>query len=501
VKSKLPQVAIIGAGPSGLALANLLQAEGCRTLLIEARREGATASRATGLRNSTLKLLEQLGILNEVLACGCPLSGVQFYNDGIPTDFRSFPGSDARPVDNLSVPQPTLEAALKRRADSLGVEFIEETELIDLSHIKAGVRLTCRNKLGEYFIEAPWVVGADGAHSATRRLLGIGYIGETDTELSFVVDCKLDPPPDGTVMHYFMSGTQRLAIIPLDRDSREFKLSSNLPAGLDPASNLNELETEVAAITGNSLNLRTTSPTTRYRVTRRLASRFSNKRCFLIGDAAHSCPPNGGWGLNTALADAANLAWKLAGAIQHRLPASLLDSYDAERRPAAATVIAFTEDQRRMTFTQKKVRSGGLSEAEHLTQIKCDGDLTISSKTGSDWHDIEPGRNLWELAARRASLAGIAASKPGEFTLLVSASAQALACWREIIVELIDADLPTRSIVVPAPVKSENAAIAALVRPDGIVAVIDNAPGDTLRSWVARLKNIENSPRAQHDRV
>ena len=484
----MPQAAIVGAGPAGLALACLLQAQGCRTLAIEARSEGSTASRATGLRHGTLKLLEQLGVLEEILARGCPLTGMQIYRDGATAAFRAFAGSAVRPVDNLSVPQPVLEAALEARAAELGVEILTGTELVGVSQDAAGVRLTCRGDWGTRVIEAPWAIGADGARSAVRSLLGISYDGDFDPDCSFVLDCALDPAPDPTVMHYFTSGTRRLAIIPLDRDGREYKLSGSLPVVLSEdagdAALLAEIEAQAAALTGARLRLRAAGPVTRYRISRRLASAFSAGRCFLIGDAAHSCPPNGGWGLNTALADAANLAWKLAGVIRGCLPAALLDSYGAERRAAAEAVIAFTEGQRRAAFSCHEEGDGRRNEAEHLTKIECDGDLTVAAQDALVRDGLAPGRSLWELAARRPALAGVPAPRPGEFILLAGSPASGTPWLQDLLARMAAAGLSARA--VQAPADAEGAGCVALLRPDGIVAMIDRAPGDGLRAWIGR---------------
>jgi 2-polyprenyl-6-methoxyphenol hydroxylase-like FAD-dependent oxidoreductase len=481
---KTAQAAIVGAGPAGLTLACLLQLQGCRTTVIEARSEGSTASRATGLRNGTLKLLEQLGAQDAIMAHGCSLAGMQIYRDGVPTTFHGFAGSAARPADNLSVPQPALEQELKARALELGVEILEGTELIDLSQNAADVRLMCRRNREVLALEAPWAIGADGTRSTVRRLLGIGYEGDIDSDHSFVVDCELDPAPDPTLMHYHVSGPHRLAIIPLDRDGRRFKLSGSLSEDLRDAALLTEIEERAAALTKGPVRIRTIGPATRYRVSRRIASAFSMGRCFLIGDAAHSCPPNGGWGLNTALADAANLAWKLAGVIKGHLGTSLLESYGTERRAAAAALIAFTDGQRRVAFSQDQNEVRRAKEAEHLTQIECDNDLIVAAQTTPVWEGVAPGRNLWELAARRPGLGDIPAAGPGEFILLVGDTADGALHKQDLLAQMSAAGLAAQAVLVPPDRKGSGC--TALVRPDGIVALVDSLDGDTLRQWIGR---------------
>jgi 2-polyprenyl-6-methoxyphenol hydroxylase-like FAD-dependent oxidoreductase len=313
----------------------------------------ADRSRAVVLQARTLELFEDLGIVQEVLADALVVDEISFFS---PSGMRGTLRIDPHWIDSrygriVSLPQDRTEAilgALLTRCD-LAVEH--GVELVALADRGASAEVTLRHVDGrEEPASFDWVIGCDGLHSAVRELTGIPFVGSTYPDDGLLGDVEIRwPLPDGQIaICPGVSGV--LLAFPLP-GTHHFRAILIQPAtgGVDERSLAGE--EFVAAIQAalprfpraESVELLDTHWLTRYRLHRKGAPAYRRGRSFIAGDAAHIHSPVGAQGMNTGIQDAYNLGWKLALVARGEAPASLLDSYDAERRPVGETLLRVTD--------------------------------------------------------------------------------------------------------------------------------------------------------------
>ncbi|RZL00751.1 MAG: bifunctional 3-(3-hydroxy-phenyl)propionate/3-hydroxycinnamic acid hydroxylase [Rubrivivax sp.] len=336
-------VAVIGLGPVGALVANLLGRHGIKVLVVEKSTEMFMAPRAIALDNEALRILQMCGIEEG-----------EFQTISIPTVrmhspwFGQFSGANtAGQVDGhpklVTFFQPELESLLRRRLSLYpSVQCALGVELNDLAEVEGGVEMSLTTVANDnsFRVKARYVVGADGANSKVRQLLGKDFSGQTFAEDWLVVDAKNVPDPIDHVE--FICDHRRPTphmVAPGGRQRWEFKLRpgetkkdfespESIKRLLSPWIKDADIEIERVAV---------------YRFHARLVDAFSKGRVFLAGDAAHITPPFVGQGLVAGMRDAANLCWKLAWVIQGRGDESLLASYNAERRPHAKAMIGMAK--------------------------------------------------------------------------------------------------------------------------------------------------------------
>jgi 4,5-epoxidase len=242
----------------------------------------------------------------------------------------------------LVISQAEVEAALRRRVTELGGEIVWGREVAAADQDSQGV--TVRLADGGR-CRAGWLVGCDGAHSSVRRLAGVGFPGAPLVERFLLVDVHADLPLSRSSIYAWLEGESVFGAFPLPgRDV--WRLMA--PAA-DPGTDANDATVlaEVSRLLGERTGcdpalIGRPEWVTSFRVQRRLADTYRAGRILLAGDAAHVHSPFGGQGMNTGIGDAENLAWKLAMVVNATADASLLDSYEAERRPIAERVLRST---------------------------------------------------------------------------------------------------------------------------------------------------------------
>ncbi|MET8542434.1 FAD-dependent monooxygenase [Kitasatospora sp. NPDC004799] len=353
-------VLIIGAGPTGLALALDLARHGVAALVVERGAELFPGSRGKGLQPRTLEVLDDLGVLDRVRAVAGHYPPNLFWQDGEPKEesrmYDPTEPSEAEPyTETLMLPQWRTQQVLYGRLRELGGEVAFGRELVGLAQDAQGV--TAEFAAGGP-VRARYLVAADGGRSTVRRLLGIGMTGETvDPSPMLVADVRVDGL-GREHWHVFRSADGLLAICPLG-GTEDFQLVAQFPEGAAVDLTLDGLRTVVAArthLTAEQVTeLRWASE---FRPRAALADRFRAGRVFLAGDAAHVHSPAGGQGLNTSVQDAYNLGWKLAAVLAGRAAPELLDSYEEERRANAAAMLELSTrvhrgEQRRGRATQQ----------------------------------------------------------------------------------------------------------------------------------------------------
>lgn len=339
-------VLVVGAGPTGLALAVHLVLHGVNVRIIDAASEPATTSRALGLQSRGIEVLERIGALGELPERSRSLLTL-YYNEGPRTKLRLQVGQAVAslPKPTFLVSQAEVEGALRDRLSQLGGTIEWGTRLAAADQDDAGVTATLDVRSGTRQERFHWLVGCDGAHSAVRHLAGIEFPGTQLIDRLLMIDIRADWPydPDGSVT--WMDTGRMLSVTALpDGVWRVFsEPDPEVPGGLSE-----EQITEL--VLGEFTRRSGVDPvaagevlwTTEFRIHRRLAERYRNGRILIAGDAAHIQSPSGGQGQNTGLGDAENLGWKLGLVASGRSGQQLLDSYDAERRPLAAKVLAAT---------------------------------------------------------------------------------------------------------------------------------------------------------------
>ncbi|RPK59668.1 Pentachlorophenol 4-monooxygenase [Streptomyces sp. ADI96-02] len=335
-------VLIAGGGPAGLVLALELARRHVDFRIIDAGTGPFPGSRGKGLQPRTLEIFDDLGIIDSVQAEGAPLPPMVAWEEGrIIKEWdviaRGEPTGSTPYAEPLMLPQSRTQELLRERLLRLGHGVAFGARLVGFSQDEAGVLAqVVRADGGTREITADYLVGADGGGSTVRRILGVRFDREeVDTRPLLVADADI-PGLDREHWHTWGSAAGIMtAICPVARTDY-FQVIARFAAGTpDPApERVREL---VAARTG--LQVRKVLWSSVFRARAALAEHFRVGRVFLAGDSAHVHSPAGGQGINASIQDAYNLGWKLALAATGQAAPSLLDSYEAERRPAAAEVL------------------------------------------------------------------------------------------------------------------------------------------------------------------
>lgn len=337
-------VLICGAGAAGLTLAIDLARRGVRFRLIEKNHQPFHGSRGKGIQPRSQEIFEDLGVLDRLFAVGGVYPTERRYrDDGSYIDADSIEQTAATSSEPYSqplmVPQFLTEQVLRERLLELGHRPVFGSELVGFQHDADGVSVQLMSGDGPQNLRARWLVGADGGRSFVRHALDIGFPGKTLGVRALVADVQLSGL-GADYWHRFGEGdTQRqIMICPLARTGL-FQIQGPVPLDADVDLSAEGLAAMLAQRTGrDDIQVHAVSWASAYSMNARLADRYRVGQVFLVGDAAHIHPPTGGQGLNTSVQDAYNLGWKLA-AVVGGAPQALLDSYEEERRPVAASVL------------------------------------------------------------------------------------------------------------------------------------------------------------------
>jgi 3-(3-hydroxy-phenyl)propionate hydroxylase len=346
-------VLVVGAGPTGLALANLLGRFGPRVLVVETRASTVTEPRAVSIDDESMRTLQAADLLKAAADVVLPGTGTHYYG----TNRRSLTYIRGPERSRLGFPvknpidQPEFETMLLAGTERFAnVEVRFETGLVGITAAEDRVEATLRTAAGrDCAVEAKFLVGCDGGRSRTRKELGISMIGSSLEQPWIIVDTVDDPHDERYAIH--LGDPRRPTVIVAGRDGRcryEFLLLPNedpaaaceprfvdrlLAAHLPPGAVPRVIRSQV------------------YRFHALVAERWRVGRTLLAGDAAHMMPPFAAQGLNSGLRDAQNLAWKLAAVLSGGAGSVLLDTYERERRPHAEATIRLSVRMGRWMMT------------------------------------------------------------------------------------------------------------------------------------------------------
>jgi len=366
-------VLVAGGGPCGLMLANELGPRGIRLLLVDPKPGTAFNPQANATQARTMEHFRRLGFAAEVRAEGLPTDH--------PTDIAYFTRYTGHELARLSL--PTAQKAVARIREMGGSwsaaelphrvsqKFVEailrrHAQAHASNDIRYGWRLVRFEDCGDHVsatiepvnggvtqeVRAKYLIGADGARSGVRQALGIEWSGETGIRRAFMGGLMFavylraphfyDVLPHARSWMYVSFNPQRRAFMASVDGRGEFAFHAAIHDGEDP-TNWTEADARrvFAEALGREIDCEVLSCGSWLAGHALVAQSFQLGRVFIGGDAAHLFTPTGGLGYNTAVDDAVNLGWKLAHVIQGRAAPSLLNSYDAERRPVAQRNTAF----------------------------------------------------------------------------------------------------------------------------------------------------------------
>ena len=329
-------------------LANQLGRRGVRPMIIDRHAGPSRETRALGVQARTMEIYSQLGVVGSALALGKRSAGANVWSQGrlaarIPLGDI---GRDVSPFPFLLIlGQDDNERILGENLLNLDLAVQWNTELVGLVQEPARVRATLKQPDGTLReVGAAWAAGCDGARSAVRELNGIAFEGAPYEHVFFVADTQVTGGmvPDELNVYLWREGFH--LFFPM-RGTDHWRLVGILPPELRGRDDLTfeEVMPSLRHEAGTGLSFRSCSWFSTYRIHHRRAAHFRDRRCFLLGDAAHIHSPVGAQGMNTGLQDAYNLAWKLALVTSGRAGTALLDSYEAERVPVARRLLNTTD--------------------------------------------------------------------------------------------------------------------------------------------------------------
>ncbi len=341
-------VLIIGAGPTGLMLANQLGRRGIRAAIIDRHSGPAQQTRAMAVHARTLEIYAKLGVAQRAIELGLPGTGANLWSGGRLRAHIPFTGigegQSAFPYV-LMLGQDDTERILGDHLRQWNMDVLWNHELVALEQAPNHVTATIQAPDGRTtMVTAAYVAGCDGGRSAVRELNGIKFVGAPYEHSFFVADTEATGPmvPNELNVYLWRSGFH--LYFPM-RGTNRWRVIGILPTELQdrPSLTFEDLVPSLLQEASRELSFKSCSWFSTYRIHHRCTERFRDRRCFLLGDAAHVHSPMGGQGMNTGLQDAYNLAWKLALVVSGRADSTLLDSYEAERAPVAHRLLETTD--------------------------------------------------------------------------------------------------------------------------------------------------------------
>ena len=346
-----PAVLIVGAGPTGLALAAQLHASDATVRLVDRQPDRARESRALAVQPRTLEVLQPLGLAQQLIERG---------NDAVKLQIRA--GERIIPISLfdagfrdtaypflLFLSQAETETVIGEHLAARGVHVERGTELVAFATNDERVTCTVRHQDGiEEHVHARYLVGCDGARSTVRNGAQIPFTGRAYPQTFLLADLEVDGELERDTVHAYIAAAGMLFLFPLGRPASwrmlgmQPRTTANERDQHPPEPSLEDAQALADSFSGGRLRLRDPVWLSEFRVHLRQATHYRAGRVFLAGDAAHVHSPAGAQGMNTGIQDACNLGWKLALAIHGRADEQLLDSYHAERWPVGRNVLRFS---------------------------------------------------------------------------------------------------------------------------------------------------------------
>lgn len=365
------QVVVVGAGPTGLTLANLLVRYGVDVLLIERNESTVQEPRAVSIDDESLRTMQAIGVVGDVVSHVVLGYGSDYFTPGGSCFLRVRPTSKEYGYPKRSAfRQPVFERQLREYFSLHAAETRSEarfsTELVDFRQDQDAVQLVLRGPdSGLANISTQYLAACDGARSFVRERLGIGLSGSTFRERWLILD--LEETRDATRdTKVFCDPARPCLSLPGPDRTRRFEFMLH-DGEVEPEVTSSEFTRALLTRHGEE-----ETPIRRSRVYTfhaRMADRWREGQIFLAGDAAHLSPPFAGQGMNSGIRDAHNLAWKLAAVVQGRLGPRLLDTYEQERRDHAWEMIELAMRMGKVMMPRSFGGAFGLQAAFRLLSV------------------------------------------------------------------------------------------------------------------------------------
>lgn len=340
-------VLIVGAGPSGLMMAAQLLRNGVQPVIIDIKKGPTNQSKALAVQARSLEIYRQLGIVDKVISGGKQAGGLAYHQDG-----KELVAVSLADLGNDKTPFPFIELYQQSKNERLLLDYLTqaccpvywETSLTAITQHNGGVIATLQSGRSILTLSCDYLVGADGAHSVVRKQLAIPFTGDTYQHKFYLADVVLGNQIDGEQINLFLGEKGFAGFFPMPED-KAFRIVASLPDGFENKDDLtmDDVLPDLNQISAAALQVNKVNWCTIYKLHHRMADKFNDGRCFLIGDAAHIHSPVGGQGMNTGLQDAYNLGWKLAAVVNGQIKSSILGTYAAERMPVAKELLHTTD--------------------------------------------------------------------------------------------------------------------------------------------------------------
>lgn len=337
-------VVVAGAGPTGLSLALTLTRLDIDVLIVDPLPGPVTESRANLMHAGSLERLHTLGVAEQLVDRGASADRSEIRSDGRLLAVSDWTALDSRFPMALVIAQSATESVLDEALTAGGAGVARGWAVTDFTHANEVVDVELTGDGGARSVTARFLVGCDGAHSAVRERLGVGFSGRSYPEQLLVADCT-DADVCAGFSGVFFTQRQGFLVATGMRD-RLTRIGASMEADVEPT------ESAVAALVASrshGLIEPTGVPWSNlFRTQRRQVERMRVGRVVLAGDAAHVHSPAGGQGMNLGIRDAFDLGHRLAVHLRGGAPIETLDEYDELRRAEAERVLAATHRLLRM---------------------------------------------------------------------------------------------------------------------------------------------------------
>ncbi|MFI9593838.1 rifampin monooxygenase [Nonomuraea sp. NPDC052265] len=457
-------VIIAGCGPTGAMLAAELRLHDVRVLVLEKETEPKSYVRIVGLHIRSLELMAMRGLLDRVLEQGRRRPAAGFF---AAIDKPAPKGLDSAYAYLLGIPQPVVERLLEEHAIGLGAQVRRGCTVTGLEQDDEGVTVELAD--GER-LRSRYLVGCDGSRSTVRKLLGVGFPGEPSRTETLMGELEVGVPQEEITAKVaeIHEPHKPFWLRPFDKGVYSVLVPAAGVGDRAEAPTLEEFQRALRAVAGTDFGVHSPRWLSRFGDATRLAERYRVGRVLLAGDAAHIHPPIGGQGLNLGVQDAFNLGWKLAAQIRGWAPETLLDTYEAERRPVAADVLDNTRAQKELLSPEPGPRAVRRLLTELMDLDEVNRHLIEKITAIGVRYDFGPGpdllgRRLRDVDVKQGNLYGLL--HRGRGLLLDRTERLTVGGWSDRVDHLAD---PTAALDVPC----------VLLRPDGHVAWIGDDQQD-----------------------
>jgi len=342
-------VLIVGAGPTGLALACQLIRHGIDFQIIDRNETTTPHSKAIGVHARTLEIYEQIGLAKPLIELGAVADHARLIVGGKVRGEVSFAdiGKGMSPYPYVLLVEQGKHEKLMHDHILSHTKYIRwQTSLESFEQNDSGVEAKVRKAQGESeTIHAKFLVGCDGAKSLVRQGLGLEFSGSTFERIFYVADVRMDWKFSHDALHICLMKNQLLVFFPMTGE-KQWRIVGTFPEEFakDAGDVLyEEIEEQIKRDSELDLDVTSVNWFSTYKVHTRHVNKFSVGRCFLAGDSAHIHTPAGAQGMNTGIQDGYNLAWKLAWVLKRSADQKLLETFNEERLPNAKALTQTTD--------------------------------------------------------------------------------------------------------------------------------------------------------------